>query len=84
MGSEFPDQELSPFPLHWQLRILTTGPPGKFWSGLLHSRWDDGTAVINSQRIFLLRILCVDIHAKIYMVKVTFEVCFELTHVVRR
>lgn len=54
-------------------RILTTGPPRKFWSDLLHT-WDDGTAVTNSQRTFLLRILCVEI----FMVEVTFEVCFKL------
>ena len=28
-GSQFPDQGLNPCPLHWEHKILTTGPPGK-------------------------------------------------------
>ena len=29
VGSQFPDQESNLQPLHWQHRVLTTGPPGK-------------------------------------------------------
>ena len=29
VGSSFPDQELNPYPLLWNLRVLTTGLPGK-------------------------------------------------------
>ena len=29
VGSKFPDQGLKPGPLHWELRVLATGPPGK-------------------------------------------------------
>ena len=29
-GSYFPDQGLKLCPLHWELRVLTTGTPGKF------------------------------------------------------
>ena len=29
VGLQFPDQGSNPFPLHWKLRVLTTGPPGK-------------------------------------------------------
>ena len=25
----FPDQGLNPCPLHWEVRVLATGPPGK-------------------------------------------------------
>ena len=28
-GCSFPDQELNPSSLHWELGVLTTGPPGK-------------------------------------------------------
>ena len=28
---DFPGQGLNPGPLHWELRVLTTGPPRKFW-----------------------------------------------------
>ena len=27
----FPDQESNLGPLHWEYRVLTTAPPGKFW-----------------------------------------------------
>ena len=27
---QFPDQGLNPGPLHWEHRVLTTGPPGKY------------------------------------------------------
>lgn len=27
VGPQFPDQGSNPFPLHWKLRVLTTGPP---------------------------------------------------------
>ena len=30
VGSQFPDPESNPRPLQWELRVLTTGPPGKF------------------------------------------------------
>ena len=29
VGSNFPHQGSNPCPLHWQHRVLTTGPPGK-------------------------------------------------------
>ena len=29
VGSEFPDKDLNPYPLHGQCRVLTTRPPGK-------------------------------------------------------
>ena len=29
VGSYFPDQGSNPCPLHWERRVLTTGPPGK-------------------------------------------------------
>ena len=29
VGPYFPDQGSNPFPLHWKLRVLTTGPPRK-------------------------------------------------------
>ena len=29
-GIYFPDQGLNPGPLHWDSRVLATGPPGKF------------------------------------------------------
>ena len=29
-GIQFPDQASNPGPLHWECRVLTTGPPGKF------------------------------------------------------
>ena len=28
-GISFPDQESNQGPLHWELRVLATGPPGK-------------------------------------------------------
>ena len=28
-GIKFPDQGLNPGPLHWEHRVLATGPPGK-------------------------------------------------------
>ena len=28
-GIKFPDQESNPGPLHWELRVLVIGPPGK-------------------------------------------------------
>ena len=28
-GNQFPDQESNPGPLHWELRVLATGPLGK-------------------------------------------------------
>ena len=28
-GIQFPDQGLNPSPLHWELGVLATGPPGK-------------------------------------------------------
>ena len=28
-GIQFPDQGWNPGPLHWELRVLATGPPGK-------------------------------------------------------
>ena len=28
-GIRFPDQGLNPCPLHWEVRVLATGPPGK-------------------------------------------------------
>ena len=33
-GIRFPDQGLNPSPLHWELSVLATGPPGKFLGGL--------------------------------------------------
>ena len=35
VGSQFPSQGLNLCPLYWKPGILTTGPPGKFWSGAL-------------------------------------------------
>ena len=32
-GISFPDQGSNPGPLHWELRVLPTGPPGKFPCG---------------------------------------------------
>ena len=29
VGSYFPNQGLNLCPLHWKLRVLTSGPPGK-------------------------------------------------------
>ena len=29
VGSQFPNQELNPSPLHWKHGVLSTGPPGK-------------------------------------------------------
>ena len=34
-GSQFPDQGSNPCPLHWENRVLTTGPPGKSLVSLL-------------------------------------------------
>ena len=31
VGSWFPNQELSPCPLHWECKVLTTRLPGKSW-----------------------------------------------------
>ena len=31
VGSSFPNQGSNPFPLHWERRVLTSGPPGKSW-----------------------------------------------------
>ena len=39
-GIWFPDQGLNPGPLHWELGVLSTGPPGKslfFFFG--HASW---------------------------------------------
>ena len=33
-GIKFPDQGLNPSPLHWELSVLATGPPGKVLGGL--------------------------------------------------
>ena len=29
VGGKFPNQEWNPRPLHWERRLLATGPPGK-------------------------------------------------------
>ena len=34
-GIQFPDQGLNPSPLHWELGVLATGPPGKSQNGCL-------------------------------------------------
>ena len=33
-GILFPDQGLTPGPLHWEFRVLATGPPGKSLNSL--------------------------------------------------
>ena len=37
-GSQFPNQELNPCPLHWKWGVLTTGPPGKSPSEIVNQR----------------------------------------------
>ena len=38
-GIEFPDQGLNLGPLHWELRVLTTGPPGKSLQLIIIWEW---------------------------------------------
>ena len=38
-GLELLDQRLNPRPLHWDLRILATEPPGKSLGWILNSRF---------------------------------------------
>ena len=35
-GVSFPDQGSNPDPLHWEYRVLATGPPGKSLNKLLN------------------------------------------------
>ena len=37
-GILFPDQGLTPCPLHWKHGVLTTGPPGKFLKSLVFEK----------------------------------------------
>ena len=37
-GIQFPDQGSNPGPLHWELGVLATGPPGKFWENYFFYR----------------------------------------------
>ena len=39
-GVSFPDQGSNPGPLHWECRVLTTGPPGKSLHGIFINRTD--------------------------------------------
>ena len=36
-----PLQGIKPLPLQWKCRVLTTGPPGKSWIGLIRTRGSD-------------------------------------------
>ena len=48
-GIQFPDQGLNPGPLHWELRVLTTVPPGKSLGQLLMNKiWSTGFRVPKS------------------------------------
>ena len=51
-GIQFPDQGLNPGPLHWEVRVLATGPPGTFAvvSFIVEKNSDPGKEIVSRWR----------------------------------